>query len=1060
MNTEQTNKELRRESSDQRERQRITNSRTMFKPSRDGGERNTRWVLCALSWLIHAASVMAQGLPVPGGDPEPQVLVGELSGEFVVDNTGAAGYGVPLSISPGTAGIQPKLAVGYSSQGGNGLLGVGFALNGLSVIARGGTSLGQDDFIDGVDFDDNDRFMLDGQRLMLVSTNGAAYGDAGSEYRTEIDSFARVVAFGQAGNGPASFKVWTKSGLLYEYGNSTDSSFEPGSHSSVLSWAVNRVSDSVGNYMTFSYTTNSAGSLISRIDYTGNENGLTPYNSVEFEYEGRPDAASRFFMGAPMEQTNRLAKIVMKHNGDYMHDYRLTYTNSAAGESLVESVQQFFVEGDCLPANRFEYSGCSTSERRFSYTSGTSLPSVDHNGDASNPVLTGDFNGDGKADMCSMGYSASQRWLGLSNGDGSFVYISGTNVLEAGLDFENSSIGNLDQLLSGDFNGDGLTDLCCMGTDETHRWLGLSSGDGKFTFTSGTNLLDSSLDFENWRSSHGGGFSDSFITVDFNGDGLTDICAMGATDDRRWLGLSGGDGKFTFTSGTDLLDSELGFNSYSGSSDRLLSADFNGDGLNDLCAVGNDESSRWVGLSIGDGTFDFVSGTNFLPSAFGFENNSSGAFDQVLSADFNGDGLSDLACMGRDETHRWVGLSNGNGTFNFVAGTNLLDSGLAFENWNDTYGAGYSDRFMVSDFNADGLTDLCVMGSYNRWVGLSNGDGAFNFVSGTNLLDVGLEFSSRASGNSDQLLALDFNGDGLSDLCSMGSDATHRWMGLSNGDGTFDFVSGTNLLDSGLDYENQTSGDADVFFAADFDGDGMADLCGLGEDESHRWVGLNGREAPLLTKVVQGWQSETEHGVVTEIEYLPLTDANAYIKGSGAVWPIVDVVPTTPVVSRLAKDNGLGGTYCMDYSYRSARFDMHGRGFLGFQQFRSYDREKQLSYIETLAHDFPFTGRALKSETSYIPDPEGNPSAPGYARRLKLVENDWFFDLVSGGSIFSYYRKINRDQMGIGTDEYADLGGFGLQLVRQSKHGTATADGSADESVCTDQPRQPCANRD
>ena len=238
--------------------------------------------------LFSATSVVAQ--VSPPGDQEPQVLVGELPGEFSVNNLGVANYAVPLNVSPGTAGMEPKLSVAYGSRGGNGVLGVGFALNGLSTITRGGASLDQDGFIDGVDFDDNDRFLLDGKRLELVSTNSVAYGDAGSEYRTEIDSFSRVVAYGQEGNGPAWFKVWTKAGLIYEYGNTDDSSFEPGTHTNVLSWAVNKISDTSGNYMTFTYDETSAGPQISRIDYTGNAAAsLSTYNAVEFEYDTRPD---------------------------------------------------------------------------------------------------------------------------------------------------------------------------------------------------------------------------------------------------------------------------------------------------------------------------------------------------------------------------------------------------------------------------------------------------------------------------------------------------------------------------------------------------------------------------------------------------------------------------------------------------------------------------------------------------------------------------------------------------------------------------------------------------
>jgi RHS repeat-associated protein len=142
--------------------------------------------------------------------------------------------------------------------------------------------------------------------------------------------------------------------------------------------------------------------------------------------------------------------------------------------------------------------------------------------------------------------------------------------------------------------------------------------------------------------------------------------------------------------------------------------------------------------------------------------------------------------------------------------------------------------------------------------------------------------------------------------------------------------------------------------------------------------------------------------VVTEIEYRPITDTNIYVKGSGAEYPIRDIISPIYVVSDMIKDNGQDGTYETQYAYRSARYHVHGRGFLGFQQFISYDYETDLCYIETLAHDFPFTGRQLKTETVYIPDPEADPASPGYSQLIKQVDNTWLFDLVSGGTLFAY----------------------------------------------------------
>ena len=497
-----------------------------------------------------------------------ETLVGELAGEFSVNNLGAASYVVPLNVSPGTAGMEPKLAVNYSSRGDNGMLGVGFSLSGLSAITRSGASLDQDGFIDGVDFDDNDRFLLDGQRLEIVAINGtpttdkAFYGDSDSEYRTEIDSFSRVIAYGQSGTGPAWFKVWTKSGLIYEYGNTDDSSFEPGTHTDVLSWSVNKITDTSGNYMTFTYTdtdpVTDPGPQISRIDYTGNEGVLLDtYNSVEFEYEDRPDPTLHFFMGAQMEQTTRLLKIVMKHNNAYLHHYRFKYSESEAGQSLLESVQQFFCADEntpelSLPKTWFGFSGTAAVDP-FNCTDDTDLRSLALLDQPDQPIWTGDFNGDGLTDIFSIGQGtvATRRWIGLSNGDGTFDFTEGYGFLPEDLGYYSSQ----HTVLTGDFNGDGLTDICQVSAfngTAADRWIGLSNGDGSFAFTRGDAFL--TQDVKIYKKA-------AILTGDFNGDGLTDLCGLdsywGTEEEFRWVGISNGDGTFTVTHGYECTAAKL-----------------------------------------------------------------------------------------------------------------------------------------------------------------------------------------------------------------------------------------------------------------------------------------------------------------------------------------------------------------------------------------------------------------------------------------------------------------------------------------------------------------------
>ena len=95
---------------------------------------------------------------------------GITSGEFRVSEQGAATYSIPINLPAGTAGVTPQISLGYSSQGGDGIMGVGWSLSVGSAISRCPKTIAQDGVISGVNFTSNDRFCLDGQRLMNTAT--------------------------------------------------------------------------------------------------------------------------------------------------------------------------------------------------------------------------------------------------------------------------------------------------------------------------------------------------------------------------------------------------------------------------------------------------------------------------------------------------------------------------------------------------------------------------------------------------------------------------------------------------------------------------------------------------------------------------------------------------------------------------------------------------------------------------------------------------------------------------------------------------------------------------
>ena len=102
-------------------------------------------------------------------------------------------------------------------------MGEGWQIAGLSSISRCAKTWAQDGAPRNVRLDLSDRYCLDGSRLRLIS---GSHGGDGAEYRTEIETFARIKSFGVAGQGPQWFKVEMSNGLIYEYGNTADSRIE------------------------------------------------------------------------------------------------------------------------------------------------------------------------------------------------------------------------------------------------------------------------------------------------------------------------------------------------------------------------------------------------------------------------------------------------------------------------------------------------------------------------------------------------------------------------------------------------------------------------------------------------------------------------------------------------------------------------------------------------------------------------------------------------------------------------------------------------------------------
>ena len=290
--------------------------------------------------------------------------VGAIPGNFQVSNMGAAVYNVPVECPDGVNGMKPELSFVYNSHAGDGPMGLGWNIGGLSAITK---TL-------------NDTLMLDGVRLVKKSQSN---GDA--EYVTEPDSYNRIVGSDIQSWGPKYFKVYTKDGKTLTYSALQDAQ---------LSWHLTEVCDANGNYMTYKYKTESVVSYISQITYGKNKNGEGFESVIGFEYETVQGCVTKYLRGREYAISKRLKAVKISNNGTSWSEYTLGYnTTKITGKSRLESIK-YSKGGESLGATAFVW-----TDDKYEITSvnDPSESTLNKWGNAE-LVAYGDYNGDGVSD--------------------------------------------------------------------------------------------------------------------------------------------------------------------------------------------------------------------------------------------------------------------------------------------------------------------------------------------------------------------------------------------------------------------------------------------------------------------------------------------------------------------------------------------------------------------------------------------------------------------------------------------------------------------------------------
>jgi RHS repeat-associated protein len=822
-------------------------------------------------------------------------VVGGIASTFAVGPNGDARYTIPIDAPPGVNGVEPGLALTYGSQSGDGLLGVGWSLGGLSAITRCKQIPAIDQARGTIGYDAADRYCLDGRRLINVS---GAYGSAGSVYRAELETWQKVVASNElCGSGPCSFTVRTSDGATLVYGGTVDSralaAAKPSSGATtarpdVRVWALSSARDRNGNTLAVTYTAaplpadaisvadQSADGQIYplRVDYTANAAaGLTANRSLRFGYAARADVTTVYQGGSPITMRARLATVTAYVEEKPVRQYQVSYQNGAStGRSRVAEVRLCAGSGDaapCLTPTTFDAQ--DTDGISLQLKGGLGQISTDR------PILfAADIDGDGRGDIVSATQDNPPRvWVQRAVPTGFDLCPQGTKL---GSSF--------DRVLPADVDGDGKVDLAVVYASGGGTFVQpyLAGADG-CTFTAG----------EAARVADARPADVVLIPADADGDGRTDLLVETRSGHGSSVLVS-----LATSRGTSfqLADQRLHVD-MTGASSSLLAMDVDGDARVDLVRVDPKSTGEVVATA-------YLARDLSAPVDSPLPGAPVGAANLgTWPMDVNGDGLMDL-------TMAWADSKGSLQISTFVA---TGDGHFAARPVVDTKTAiiPAKSRLLQLDMNGDGRTDLVQLWVEGNVVTLvvyrSAGSG---FVTGPNVK------TTLGPNDLDRLYAMDLDGDGRADFVQASSSGA-----------------GQRTLVACV-----TQGPAPDLVA------GITD-------------GLGGRievtYAPLSDGQVYEPAATAPAHPLSEVRRQVFTRTPAaapfQVVGGGAMNVVAATVTRNAAAGALAPY-----TYEDRYAYAGGLVDRQGRGWLGFARQSHLDVQTGRRTVTAYNQAFPLTG--------------------------------------------------------------------------------------------------------
>lgn len=720
-------------------------------------ERN----VCRSHIRIVAAYLSLLSMAVPSTTSAAD-LVGRTVGSLSCTQTGGAMYTIPIELKDGYSSFTPELALVYNSQSGNGIMGIGWSIAGMSSISASGKSIYYDGTCSAMEVNGNDTYYLDGQRLILKS---GANGKKGAQYVTEEESFCKIYVDSAFSSTPKSFIVKRPNGSIYKYGSSNAGAYRyPSSNSqAAFTWLLDYAEDKDGNYIRYNYTQINNVPYLNYITYGTNKYvNSVPNCNVYFTYDNsRPDTIVTSIKSSKYKTTRRLSCIRCRYFGNAEYQkYTLEYSDNGPFSRLVSVKESGTSVNETYRATEFEWKNLPTSNTEL-LPSSFGVTVMDYETQKNSYFVAGDINRDGRTDLITI--TPRQNYHSLVKVFTEFGKNNRGNYQFEGVkDYQASSSYSYSKTF--DWQA-----LCFHGINSSKTFNGGLIGHFNKSATNSLVIPKFATDDDGFRyalfelpiegyESHNkidGDEMPAYGIADFNKDGNDVIMYIDKVNLRnKSITINYID--FDFKKVKILRDAAtLSISSLPNDDIKeCIVTDFNGDGFPDILLLCSGCSVMlWnCNGNFSANSYSIISNVKFL--------------DTVCPCDINGDGLADLLINENSSTTWKIAINTGkqdSGLFSTRGAAALSGKSIRRQSDNDA-----SYYCMATDFDADGISDFIIGYKFGNsantaWVHtLRNGDMSIIKETTANNYDL--------STQSCHITAGDFDGDGTREILTFGAD--------------------------------------------------------------------------------------------------------------------------------------------------------------------------------------------------------------------------------------------------------------------------------------------------